>query len=413
MPDLAEEPPGSPFESRGFVVLSTVRLASVLGVQVQSIGVAWLIYTLTGSVLYLGYVGLAQFAPTVSLALFTGHAADRWDRRRILATCYVVQFSCAVVFLALVLLHRAAAAPMLGILVVFGASRAFENPAGQSLLPNLVPRAVYPRALAWNASAQHIATIVGPAVGGLLFAVGPAAVFAAASAIFAVAAVLTLAIPVVVRTGARAPLCWTSLIAGLAFIRSRPEVLGAISLDLFAVLLGGATALLPAYARDILHIGPVGLGVLRSAPAVGALAAAVVLAHRPLGGRAGRSMFIAVGGFGCATIVFGLSTNVVLSFIALMALGVFDTVSVVVRLMLLQLSAPDAMRGRVAGVSGIFVTTSNQLGEFESGLTAAWFGVVPAVILGGIGTLVVTGLWAWRCPSLRRIDRLETIGEQP
>jgi MFS family permease len=404
--------PGSPFESRGFVILSTVRLASVLGMQVQSIGVAWLIYTLTGSVLYLGYVGLAQFAPTASLALFTGHAADRWDRRRILAVCYTVQLGCAAVFLALVLFHRAAADLMLAILVVFGASRAFENPAGQSLLPNVVPRAVYPRALAWNASAQHIATIVGPALGGLLFAVGPAAVFAVAGGIFTVAAVLTRAIPGVERIGARAPLSWASLLAGLAFIRSRPEVLGAISLDLFAVLLGGATALLPAYARDILHIGPVGLGVLRSAPAVGALGAAVVLAHRPLGGRAGRTMFIAVAGFGFATIVFGLSTNVVLSFIALMTLGVTDTISVVVRQMLLQMSAPDAMRGRVAGVSGIFVTTSNQLGEFESGVTAAWFGVVPAVIIGGVGTLLVTVLWAWRCPALRRVDRLETIGER-
>ncbi len=412
MSELVGVPPRSPFESRGFVLLSTVRLASVLGVQVQSIGVAWLIYTLTGSVLNLGYVGLAQFAPTISLALFTGHAADRWDRRRILIACYAVQLACAGAFLALVLLHRAAAPPMLGILVVFGAARAFENPAGQSLLPNLVPRAVYPRALAWNASAQHIATIVGPALGGLLFAVGPAAVFGVAAAIFAIAAVLTLAIPAVDRLGPPATFSWASLLAGLAFIRSRPEVLGAISLDLFAVLLGGATALLPAYARDILHIGPVGLGVLRSAPAVGALAAAVVLAHRPLGGRAGRTMFIAVAGFGGATIVFGLSTNVVLSFIALMALGVFDTVSVVVRLMLLQLSAPDEMRGRVAGVSGIFTTTSNQLGEFESGVTAAWFGVVPAVILGGVGTLVMTVLWAWRCPALRRIDRLESIGDR-
>ena len=394
------------------MLLSTVRLASVLGLQVQSIGVAWLIYTLTGSVLNLGYVGLAQFLPTFSLALFTGHAADRWDRRRILVACYVVQLGCASVFLALVLLHRAAAVPMLAILVVFGASRAFENPAVQALLPNLVPRDVYPKAAAGNASAQQIATIAGPAVGGLLFAVGPAAVFAVAGVLFVISAVLALAIPPADRTPAPTTVSWASLLAGLAFIRSQPQVFGAITLDLFAVLLGGATALLPAYARDILRIGPVGLGVLRSAPAVGALAAAVVLAHRPLGGRAGRTMFLAVAGFGCATIVFGLSTNVVVSFVALMALGAFDTISVVVRLMLLQLSAPDQMRGRVAGVSGIFTTTSNQLGEFESGVTAAWFGLVPAVVLGGVGTLVITALWAWRCPALRRVDRLEDLGER-
>jgi len=400
-----------PFRHRGFTLLWAARMLSVLGVQVQAIGVGWLIYALTGSVLNLGLVGLAQFLPTIGLALFTGHAADRWDRRRILVVCYAAESLCACALLALVAAGAAAAAPMLAILVALGAARAFENPATNALLPRLVPRAIaiYANALALNTSALQTATIVGPTLGGLLFVVGPRAVFGFGAAAFAAAAALALAIPAGARNGDRATMSWESLLAGLTFIRRRPEVLGALSLDLFAVLLGGSTALLPAYARDVLKVGPAGLGFLRSAPSVGALVTGVVLAYRPLRRGVGRTMFIAVVAFGAATIVFGLSRNFALSLAALAVAGAADTVSVVVRLMLVQLSTPDAMRGRVSGITSIFALSSNQIGEFESGVTAAWLGAIPSVVLGGIGTVIVAALWAWWFPALRRVDRLEVV----
>jgi len=397
-----------PFRHRGFTLLWAARMLSVLGVQVQAIGVGWLIYALTRSVLNLGLVGLAQFLPTIGLALFTGHAADRWDRRRILVVCYVAESLCACALLALAAAGAAAPA-MLAVLVAFGAARAFENPATNALLPRLVPRAIYANALALNTSALQTATIVGPTLGGLLFVAGPRAVFGVGAAAFVAAAALVLAIPAGARDGGRATMSWESLLAGLTFIRRRPEVLGALSLDLFAVVLGGSTALLPAYARDVLGVGPAGLGFLRSAPSIGALVTGVVLAYRPLRRGVGRAMFIAVAAFGGATVVFGLSRNFALSLAALAVAGAADTVSVVVRLMLVQLSTPDAMRGRVSGITSIFALSSNQIGEFESGVTAAWLGAIPSVVLGGVGTVLIAALWAWWFPALRRVDRLEVV----
>ncbi len=380
-----------------------------------SLGVSWVIYTLTGSVIDLGLIGLVQFAPMLGLALFTGHVADRYDRRRVAAVCYAVELACAGALLTLAVTGNRAAAPILACVLVFGAARAFESPAANALQPNVVPRALFPAAVAWNTSAVQTATILGPAVAGFLIAAGPAVVFAGAAVLLAAAAVLISAIPASAVSGARSAdgdrtVTWRALVAGVRYIRRKPELLGAISLDLFAVLLGGATALLPVYARDILGVGAWGLGLLRSAPAAGAVAAAVVLAHWPLGGRAGRTMFAAVAAFGVATIVFGLSTNFIVSLAALAALGVADAISVVVRKTLVQLSTPDEMRGRVGAMSAMFTGASNQLGWFESGITAAWFGTVPSVVLGGIGTLAVAALWAWWFPALRGLDRIDTVG---
>lgn len=406
--------PRAVFSHRGFILLWAARVSSVIGAQMFSLGISWVIYLLTGSVLQLGLIGLVQFAPTAGLALFTGHVADRYDRRRVVFVCYAVELACAAALLGLSVTGNAASAPILATALVFSAARAFESPASNALLPNVVPRPLFPTAVAWSTSAVQIATILGPALAGFLFAAGPAVVFAGAGALLAAAAVLVSGIPAVRsldegRTIEGRTMTWTALIAGIAFIRRKPELLGAITLDLFAVLLGGATALMPVYARDILGVGAWGLGLLRSAPAAGAVAMAVVLAHHPVSSRVGRIMFTSVAAFGVATIVFGLSTNFIVSLAALVALGAADSISVVVRKVLVQISTPDEVRGRVGAVSAMFTGTSNQLGQFESGVTAAWFGTVPAVVLGGLGTLAVAALWTWWFPTLRRLDRVDTL----
>ena len=391
-----------------FLRFWSARLLASLAVQMQAVAVGWQVYDMTSRALDLGLVGLAQFLPQLLFALVAGHVADRFDRRRILGVCMLAEAACAAMLLALALSGNGSRWSIFAVLTVFGTARAFESPANASLLPNLVPAAHLKSAIAWGSSAQQTAVIAGPALGGLLYALGPVTVFAvAAGAILAAAALVStvrLSVAATARPPGREPLSWATLLAGLAFIRSRPAILGAISLDLFAVLLGGATALLPIYARDILFVGPWGLGLLRSAPALGALAMAVALASRPLRRRAGPLMFGAVAVFGVATVVFGLSTSFPVSFAALAMLGASDMVSVVVRSTLIQLSTPDAMRGRVSAVNFLFIGCSNQLGEFESGVTAAWLGAVPAVLIGGIGTLLVVVLWAWRFPSLRRVD---------
>jgi len=416
VPALRPDPPSSAaaparpravFRHRSFTLLWGARLTAGIGVQMQSVAVGWLIYNLTGSVFDLGLIGLAQFLPTICLALFAGQAADRYDRRHILLACYIVEFAVACGLLTLTLTGAAAPGPILTLLVIFGAARAFESPTTAALLPNVVPRSEFANAAAWSASGNQSAIILGPAVGGLLFTAGPQVVFATTAALVGVAALLVSAMPEGRGDGERRAMSWTTLVAGIAFIRSRSVVLGAISLDLFAVLLGGATALLPVYARDILMVGPWGLGMLRSAPAIGGLAMTVLLAHRPIGGSSGRTMFATVAAFGCATIVFGLSTNFLVSLAALAAIGASDMISVVIRTTLVQLSTPDEMRGRVSAIDSIFTGTSNQLGQFESGVTAAYLGTVPAVVLGGVGTLAVTTLWAWWFPALRQFDRVD------
>jgi MFS family permease len=392
---------------RAFVLFWFARVAAMLAHQMLAVAVGWQVYELTNSALDLGLVGLAQFLPALALALVAGHVADRYDRRRILQTCQVVV---ALVAGALALLSATGVIveqAIFALIAVVGAARAFQMPAQQALLPGLVPPAMLARALASSASATQAAVIAGPALGGLIYVAGPAYAYGASASLFVLAAVFVGLITIARRPPRTTGATLASVFAGLAFIRSRPALLGAISLDLFAVLLGGATALLPIYARDILGTGPWGLGLLRSSTAVGALGMAIWLAHHPLKGQAGRKMFAAVAVFGVATVVFGLSTWFPLSAAALAVLGASDMISVVVRQTLVQIATPDEMRGRVSAVNSIFIGTSNQLGEFESGVTAAWFGTVASVVIGGLGTLAVVFLWMRLFPSLVRVDRLD------
>jgi MFS family permease len=393
--------------SRDFGLYLAARFLAALAVQVQNVAIGWLVYDLTRSPFALGLLGLAEFLPAIALALVTGHAADRYDRRRILVACYATTTVVSAGLLAFALLRPATTWPVYLLLVAFGTSRAFANPAGQALVPNLVPQAQLANAIAWNAMVWQTATIAGPAVGGLLYYAGPEVAFGTATAAFA-ACVLLFATIRRRPQPAGAPANWDTLLAGVRFIRSRPAIFGAISLDLFAVLLGGATALLPVYARDILDVGPGGLGLLRSMPAVGALGTALWLAVRPLRRHSGRRMFQSVALFGAFTVAFGLSTNLWLSCALLVGLGAADMVSVYIRQTLVQWDTPDAMRGRVAAVNSVFIGASNELGQFESGTVAALVGTVPAVVVGGIGTMLVVALWRRWFPALRDRDWLTT-----
>jgi MFS family permease len=382
----------------------------MLGVQMQSVAVGWQIYAATGRPLDLAWVGLAQFLPAAGLSLVTGHVADRFDRRRILISC---QAALAALALALFVTTRAGTGigPIYAVLVGVGVARAFIGPATQSMLPTLVPVEHFGNAVAWSASFFQVATVVGPMLGGIIYAIagGPGAVYAMSSACLVAALMLVASMN---KARARAPRAATtraSVLAGVRYVRGNPIVLGAISLDLFAVLLGGATALLPVYARDILKLGPWALGALRSAPAAGAAVIAITLARWPIQRRAGSKMLVCVAIFGAATIVFGLSRSFALSLAALVVTGAADMVSVFVRSTLVQLATPEAMRGRVSAVNMVFIGASNELGEFESGLMAQWLGTVPSVVVGGIGTLAVVALWAWRFPKLAGVDRIEDV----
>ncbi|OWJ91322.1 MFS transporter [Pseudomonas sp. A46] len=391
---------------RPFLAFWLARVCTASGFQMITVAIGWHIYELTGNVLDLGLVGLVEFLPRVLFMLHTGHVADRFDRRRVAATCQVLQALVAGVLVYAAATGSASRELIFAMAFLFGAARAFEMPATQALLPNIVPPALFPRAVAASASAMQAATIVAPALGGLLYAFGSTWVYGPTLILYVLACVLMLSLSSNQQRsqGQRASL--DSLLAGIRFIRSRPDILGAISLDLFAVLLGGATALLPVFAKDILLTGPWGLGLLRSAPAVGALLMSFWLARFPIERNVGRIMFTAVGVFGVATIAFGLSTSFWFSLAVLAVLGAADMISMVIRGAFVQLHTPDEMRGRVSAVNGLFIGASNQLGEFESGVTAAWFGTVPAVVMGGVGTLLVTGLWIKLFPSLARRDRL-------
>ncbi len=379
----------------------------MLAYQMQGVAVGWQIYSLTNSALYLGLVGLVQFLPLFLLTLAVGHAADRYDRRAIARICQIIEGLAAGVLAWGSHSGWLGSHGILVIMFMVGAVHAFEGPTMHALVPNLVPTHLIPRAAAWSASTFQTAVILGPALGGLLYAAGPTAVYAVVAILFFAASMFLALITIERAPAKREPVSLDALFAGISFIRSRPDILGAISLDLFAVLLGGATALLPVYARDILFVGPWGLGLLRSAPAAGALTMSVLLAKSPLRHRVGRTMFIAVAVFGLATIVFGLSKSFPLSLAALAVLGAADVFSVVIRQSLVQIETPDEMRGRVSAVNSMFIGTSNQLGEFESGVTAHWFGTVPAVLIGGAGTIIVVLLWMRLFPQLRQIDRLE------
>ena len=398
----------SAFHHRDFRLLQGARFLSILGIQVQSVAVGWQVYAITGRPLDLGYVGLAQFLPAFGLSLVTGHVADRFDRRTIIAICQATIALCSLALLALARAHTQDPVPIYGVLLAFGVARAFAGPASQALLPSLVPKNELGNAIAWSSSIFEIASISGPALGGLVYAAqGAEAAYGFTALATALATLFTLRIRPRPRSASREAVSLNRVFDGIRYVFREKVLLGAISLDLFAVLLGGAVALLPAYARDVLHVGPSGLGLLRSAPAMGALLMALVLATRPLKHRVGLIMFACVAIFGVATIVFGLSTSFPLSLAALFVLGASDMVSVVIRQTLVQVTTPEAMRGRVSAVNLVFVGASNELGEFESGITAAWLGLVPAVVVGGVGTLVVVALWAYLFPSLRRADRLE------
>ena len=383
--------------------LASRALASLSSLML-TVAVGWHVYDLTGSAFALGMVGLAQFLPALLLALPGGLAADRFERRTILLLCFSLNIVVALLLLSISLVSGAGAGWIFPVVALIGVGQAFLGPASQSLVPFLVPREDFQRAVAWNSSTFQLATIAGPAIGGLLYAFGPACVYAVSAGCYACSVLLVSRIRTRLKVAAAAKPGFDGLLTGLRFVFSRPAILGAVSLDLFAVLFGGATALLPIYARDILHVGPWGLGLLRSAPAVGAAAVAFVLAQRPMGRRAGARMFFCVAVFGAMTILFGLSRSFWLSLAALAVLGAADMVSVVVRQTLVQINTPDEQRGRVSAVNSVFIGASNQLGEFESGVTAAWLGVVPAAVLGGVGTLLVVSLWIGLFPSLRHAD---------
>ncbi len=390
---------------RDFARFALARFLATLSWQMLGVAVGWQVYALTGDPLALGLVGLAQFLPFVALVLPAGHIADLADRRFVLIAAYSAEAACAAILLWFSLAGRTEVWIVFAAIALFGAGRAFWMPTGQAMTPNLVPPALFPRALALNATLYQGAAIAGPALGGLLYLLGPVAVYATALALLAGVIALILRIrPVRAAASNRA---WrvVDALEGLHFVRERPVLLGAISLDLFAVLFGGATALLPIFAADVLHIGPAGLGVLRTAPAVGAALIASALAWHPLQRHVGLWMFGGVAVFGAATLVFGASTSFWLSLAALFVLGAADMVSVFVRHMLVQLATPDAIRGRVSAVNAVFIGASNELGEFESGLTARLFGLVPAVLLGGVATVLVVGACARRFPDLWRMDR--------
>jgi MFS family permease len=391
---------------RDFIRFLAARLLATLAAQMQTVAVGWQIYAITRDPLDLGLIGLSQFLPFVLLVLPAGQVADHYDRRRILSLCYAGEVACALLLLAFTIRGVTVAWPVFAAMVLLGCARAFSMPSGQALLPNLVPPEQFGRAVAFNSSVFQIATVAGPAIGGVLYLAGPKIVYSCVAILAAVAMILMIGLKSGGRTAeTREPTSWETLSSGLRFVWTKPLILGAISLDLVAVLFGGATALLPIYASDILHVGPDGLGWLRTAPGIGASLCALVLALHPIMRHVGPWMFGGVAVFGAATIVFGLSTSFALSMTALIVLGAADMVSVYIRHLLVQLETPDAIRGRVSAVSAVFIGASNELGEFESGVTAKWWGALRAVIVGGIATIAVTGLWIKLFPMLWRMDR--------
>jgi MFS family permease len=380
------------------------RFCGSTAFQIQGVAVGWYIYAITNSPLQLGFVGLAMFLPTVSLALFAGHAIDRFQRRRVLLAAWSVQALAAATIGVLALTGAGTVFWIYVLIACVGAGRSFEQPAQAALLPTLVPVAVFARVTPAGSLVNQCAVVIGPALGGLLFIFGAPVAFFGAALSLLVALTAVYLLPGHPPRPAQ-PLSLESFLSGVSFIRRAEAVRGAITLDMFGVFFGGATALLPIFARDILQIGPVGLGLLRSTPAVGALIAGLYLARHPLDRKVGRRMLIAVTVYGAATVVFGLSHWLPLTAAALMAIGAADVVSVVVRSTLVQTATPDEIRGRVSAVNSLFVGTSNQLGEFESGVTADWFGAVGSVVLGGAATLIVVAIASQRFPALRRMDR--------
>lgn len=407
--------PAAAFLSRDFVLYQLARVIVIVGAEAQALGVAWQIYEITHKAIDLGYTGLVLFMPGLLFILPAGHVADRFDRRQVILACYSLQAVCSLMLFRLAWTGVHHIWPIFLLLFLVGTGRAFSGPASSALIPHLVPTEHFVNAVTWGATIFQIANIVGPALGGILFTLPLHSHLHGASLVYLFTVVTVLCFLVLVgslhvrpgRMEHRA-LSRDVLLAGLRYVARTQVLLGSISLDLFAVLLGGAVALMPIFAQDILHAGPRGLGMLRAAPALGALAVSLWLMMRPIRRHAGAKMLVCVAIFGAATIVFGLSRSLPLSMAALFCVGASDMVSVVIRGSILQLATPAAMRGRVSAVNSLFIGASNEFGEFESGLTAQWWGAVRAVVIGGIGSLLVTGLWAAFFPSLRRADQLSS-----
>lgn len=415
MSEIPEPSARAAFQYPNFRFYLAARFLTTFSSEMQSVAVGWQIYDLTHRALDLGFVGLAQFLPGICLFLLTGTVADRIPRERIVRGCSAGFALCSVLLLFFTLRHVATPYPLYGVLLLNGTVRAFNAPASQAFLPLLLPREVFQTAVAWNSSTFQTATIAGPMIGGILYGLtgSPVPVYICCAIGYTTSFVAFGFLSVIPQ--ARASMNRTSgvVLEGLKYIWKTKLILGATSLDLFAVLLGGAVALLPVYAREILHIGATGLGILRAAPGVGAVLTSLALARWPLSRNAGTAMLWCVAAFGIFTVAFGFSKSVILSLIMLFLIGASDTISVIVRSTMIQLSTPDEMRGRVSAVNMVFIGASNEVGQFESGLTAQWFGAVPATILGGAGTVLVVVLWAIMFPQLRKLDRLSALKASP
>jgi len=403
------------FRYPAFVNFQFARFCIVVATEMQAVAVGWQVYEITKRPLDLGYVGLAQFLPGILLFLLSGHAADRFNRRNLMIVCDFGFALCFGLLMAITIRGVGSVASIYVVVTMLGITRAFNGPVTRAIFPQLVPPEHFAGSVPWASTFWQAATILGPILGGVIYAVfhGPLAVYACALCATGIAIMLTFRLPAQEESRVRPSAGMSTVFEGFRYIWREKLILGAISLDLFAVLLGGAVALLPVYAREILNAGPWALGILRSAPGVGAGIMAIAIAHRPLKNRAGATMLWCVAGFGLCTIIFGLSRSFVISLLALFLVGATDMVSVIVRATLIQVKTPDEMRGRVNAVDMIFIGASNELGQFESGITAQWFGAVPAVILGGIGAIVVTGLWAWMFPQLRKVNELTMKEEGP
>jgi MFS family permease len=391
-----------------FILLCLGRLSGTLGAQILSVAIGWQVYEITNDPFAIGLVGLCQFLPSILLVLFAGHLSDQMDRRLILGWTWMLAGFCALVLLITTALHMVTPLIIYMLAVLIGIVRIFGAPAGQALLPNVVPSELMSKAIALNSTAFQIATIAGPALAGALFFFGTVTVYIFSGVMLVTAGVVSLMIKTC-TTGVKRPLTIENLVAGIHFIRQRPILLGAISLDLFAVLFAGVVALLPVYAKDILHVGPQGLGLLRAAPALGAAVMSLMLAKYSIKNNVGAWMLLSVVVFAIVTIVFGISENFILSLSMLLILGCADMVSVYVRTHLMQMNTPDDMRGRVASVNMLFITTSNELGDFQSGSFASMIGTIPTVIFGGVMAMVVAGFIAWRVPSLRRLKSFADV----
>ncbi|WP_373990956.1 MFS transporter [Duganella sp. BuS-21] len=390
---------------RNFTLYLSARTLATLAVQMQNVAIGWQVYSMTHNLFDLGLIGLAQFLPFLLLILIAGHAADRYDRRTLITLSLGAQLVCGLMLLGYTSTGLTAVWPVFAVLVLYGSARAFMGPATQAILVNLVPQESFSKAVALSSSSFHVAVIVGPTLGGLFYLAGPKTVYMVSSVLLLASVVMMAMVKSVKQPSASGPASWHTVLEGLRFVWSRKIVLGAISLDLFAVLFGGATALLPALAHDVLHIGPSGLGALRTAPGAGAALCSIALAFFPVTRRVGAWMLGGVAVFGVGTLVLGATTSFIVALVALFLMGAGDMISVYVRHLLVQYETPDEIRGRVSAVNSVFIGASNELGEFESGITAGWLGLTRAILFGGAATLAVVGAWTLLFPALSRMDR--------